>query len=468
VSDADDNPPEASPPEEVAPPEASPPDEGAPPVPGRAARAGRTIRGLAVDLTPLRVSRDYRLLSIGQLVSETGHQVTMIAIFIQVFRITGSAAAVGFVGLVELFPLIVASFLGQSVVDAVDRRKLLLATQLVYTASSTLLMVNAFSDHPPLALIYVGAGLGAAAGGVASPTRSAMVPRLVGPRLVPSAVALNQVLWNTTVIVGPAVGGLIVGHLGLAWAYGVDVATYGAAIGAALLIRPMPPTRGTGRSSGLGAIREGFAYLKGRRVLQSTFVIDLVAMIFGMPRALFPILAVTQFHRHSQADAASLVGFLTAALAIGALLGAVSAGWVSRVHHQGRAVMVAVAVWGAGIVAFGLSGATLWLALVALAAAGAADVISAVFRSTILQVSVPDHLRGRLSAVHILVVTGGPRLGDAEAGFVAQAFSPFVSVITGGLACVLGVAVIAVRAPQLWGYDARQEEAVREAREGAA
>jgi hypothetical protein len=252
-------------------------------------------------------------------------------------------------------------------------------------------------------------------------------------------------MWNTTMIVGPALGGIVIATAGLSWAYGIDVATYGATVAAALLMSPMPPEDGAGSNSGMAAIREGFAYLKGRRVLQAAFVIDLVAMIFGMPRALFPVLAMKQFH-----GGAEIVGFLLSALAAGALLAALSAGWVGTVRHQGRAVMVAVAFWGAGIVAFGLAGGNLWLALACLAVAGGADVISAVFRSTILQGSVPDALRGRLSAVHILVVTGGPRIGDFEAGMVAAAFTPFISVISGGLACVAGVGIIALAVPQFW------------------
>jgi len=410
----------------------------------RAARMGRTIRGLAVDLSPLRASRDFRILWAASLVSQTGRQFTVTAVFIQVFDLTHSAAAVGLVGLVELVPLIIGSIGAGSIVDAVDRRKLMFATQVCYAGASSLLLLTALL-HLPVGYVYLFDGLSAAIGGVASPTTSAMTPRLVGNELLPSALALNQVMWNTTMIVGPALGGIVVGTVGLPWAYAIDAITYGATIGAALLMRPMPPEKGPGTTTGLAAIREGFAYLKGRRVLQSTFVVDLVAMIFGMPRALFPVLAVQQFHGGPE-----VVGFLLSALAAGALVGALSTGWVRRVRHQGRAVMVAVAVWGVGIVAFGLAGATLWLALLCLAVAGGADVISAVFRGTILQGSVPDALRGRLSAVHILVVTGGPRIGDFEAGMVAAAFTPFVSVVTGGLACLAGVGVIALAVPRFW------------------
>lgn len=419
----------------------------------RGARVGRAVRGIAVDLTPLRASRDFRLLWFGEVVSEAGHQVARVAIYVQVFKLTGSAAAVGLVGLAELVPLVVASVLGGSIVDAIDRRKLLLVTQFGLAGASGLLLATALMDRPSLALVYLGAGLAAGVSGIASPTRSAMTPRLVPPEQVPAAIALNQVMWNTASIVGPALGGLVIAQLGLAWAYGIDVVTYGATILAASLMRPMPPQgEGEERASGMRAIREGYAYLRGRRVLQSTFAIDLIAMIFGMPRVLFPVLAVTQF-----GGAPELAGLMFSALAAGALAGALTAGWVGRIRHQGQAVIWSVAVWGVGIAGFGLVGDNLVLGLVFLAVAGGADVVSAVFRSSILQLSVPDRLRGRLSSIHILVVTGGPRIGDVESGLVAQALSPTISVVSGGLACVAGVVVLGLLVPQLWRYHAGTE-----------
>jgi MFS family permease len=411
------------------------------------------VRRIAVDISPLREVRDYRLLWFGELISEAGHQVTVVAVFFQVYRITGSAAAVGFVGLVQLFPLLIASIGGGSITDAVDRRKALLFTQFGYTFASAVLLVGAIAGHPPLWLVYGAAALTAGLSGIDFPTRSAMTPRLVGPKRLPAALALNQVLFTSTLIVGPAIGGIVIDRLGLPWAYGIDLVTYGATIGAALLMRPMPPEVGErAPSKGMRAIREGLAYLKGRRVLQSTFYVDIIAMVFGMPRALFVVLATTQFHRGAEA-----VGLLFSAVGVGALLGALTAGWVGGVRHQGRAVVIAVCVWGAGIAAFGLVGANLWLAILFLAIAGAADVISAVFRNTILQLSVPESLRGRLSGMHILVVTGGPRIGDFEAGLVAQAFTPTVSVVSGGLLCILGAAALALAVPSFWRYEVGQD-----------
>jgi len=418
----------------------------------RVSRTGRALRGIAVDVRPLRQHRDFRLLWTGQLISETGHQMTRVAVLVQVYALTRSAAAVGLVGLIELVPLLVASIGGGSIVDAVDRRRLLMLTQVAFAGSSLLLLANSLASSPPVALIYMGAGLAAGVGGIDAPTRSATTPRLVPREQLPGAIALNQVMWNTTMIVGPALGGIVVARAGVAWAYGIDAATYGATFLAAVLMRPMPPEGDRRAATGLAAIREGFTYLRGRRVLQSTFVVDLIAMIFGMPRALFPVLAVTQFHGGPE-----IVGILLAALAAGALAGALTTGWVNRVRHQGRAVLWAVALWGACIVGFGLARGNLAVALVFLAAAGAADVISAVFRSAILQLSVPDQLRGRMSAVHILVVTGGPRLGDFESGIVAALTSPFASVVSGGLACLAGVGALALAVPAFRRYHAGGE-----------
>ncbi len=405
---------------------------------------------MAVDLTPLRTSRDFRLLWGGEIVSETGSNITLVALYVQVFRLTGSAAAVGAIGLAQLVPLALASVLAGPIIDRADRRTLLVISQCGQAGASGLLLLGALAGHPSLVLVYGAAGLIAGLAGFALSIRSAMTPNLVPAEQLPAALALNQVMWNTCLIIGPAAGGVLVAQAGLSWAYGIDVASFGATVTAGLLMRSMPPRREAAEQpGGWRSITEAFRYLRGRRVLLSTFVVDLVAMIFGMPRALFPVLAADQFH-----GGAEIVGALFSSVSVGALIGALTAGWVGRIRRQGAAVLVAVAVWGVGIVAFGLAGDRLGLALVCLAVAGAADVISAVFRSTILQLSVPDDLRGRLSAVHILVVAGGPRVGDFEAGVVAAAFTPMVSVVSGGALCIAGVAVLALAVPEFARYRA--------------
>jgi MFS family permease len=335
------------------------------------------------------------------------------------------------------------------VLDVVDRRRLLAVAQVSNMVAAGILLAGALIGEPPLALVYGGVALLSATSALDGPARNAMTPRLVGRDLVPAAAALNQVVWQVTALVGPALAGIVIAQLGLAWAYGVDLVTYGAMLAAALAIRPVPPEHDAAAKTGWAAVREGFAYVRGRPVLSSTFVVDIIAMVFGMPRALFPFLAATRFHA-----GATVTGLLFSAPAVGALAGAVTTGWVGRIRHQGRAVLWSVALWGLGVTLFGLVGDHLWAALFFLAFAGAADVISAVFRNTILQLSVPDALRGRISGIHILVVTGGPRLGDLEAGVVASVFSPVVSVVSGGLLCIAGTALLALFVPSFRRYHA--------------
>jgi MFS family permease len=412
------------------------------------------MRRIAIDVSPLRVSRDYRLVWSGLLISEIGWQFTLVAVFVQTTALTHSAMAVGATGLVWLAALVAGSLVGGTILDARDRRSLLMVAQVGFMAGSGLLWLGALLGSPPLWLVYVGVGIVAAFSAIDGPTRSAMTPRLVGHDLLPSAMALNQVIWNGTALVGPAIAGLVIAASGVSWAYAIDLVTYLAMLGAAWMIAPLPPLREEGAtgSTGWRAVREGFAFVRRNRVIQSTFAIDLIAMIFGMPRALFTFLIVLQFHRSPAA-----VGLLFSAPAVGALLGAVSSGWSRHVRRQGDAVIVSVIGWGAAIAAFGLAGSHLWLGLAMLAVAGWADVISAIYRSTILQLAVPDHLRGRLSGIHILVVTGGPRLGDFEAGAVAALISPWFSVVSGGLACVAGALLVAVAYPELRRYRANAQ-----------
>jgi predicted MFS family arabinose efflux permease len=325
----------------------------------------------------------------------------------------------------------------------------LIISQVGSMAASLMLVGGAVAGDPPLWFLYLAAAISSAFAALDSPTRAAAIPRLVPKDRISSAIALNQVGFQVNDVAGPALGGVLIAVAGLKWAYAIDAVTFLAAIWALLLMRPMPPEHQGPRPPVMRSIREGFAYLRGRRVLQATFIVDINAMVFAMPRALFPILAVEAFN----VGPAGL-GFLYAAPGAGALAGALLTGWVRHVRHQGRIVLWAVATWGLAIVGFGLSTGAFALALVFLAIAGAADTISAIFRGTILQSSVPDRLRGRLSGIHIMVVVGGPRLGDFEAGLVAQLISPTFSVVSGGLACVAGVAVIAMAMPQFRRYHA--------------
>lgn len=407
------------------------------------------LRRLAIDVEPLRVSKEYRRVWLGLLATTSGSQFTLVAVFVQLTRLTGSEIAVGASGLVWLAGLVLGTLAFGPVIDSWDRRRLLVIAQLGLGLATSVLLAGALLGDPPLWSVYLSLGVAATFSALDSPTRSAMTPRLVGAELVPSAQALNQVVWNGAGLVGPATAGLVIAGFGLSAAYAIDLASIGVMFLAALSLPSLPPEGRHENATGWAAIREGFAFVKDSRLIQSTFVIDLIAMIFGMPRALFTFLLVEQFQRSE-----ALVGLLFSAPAIGALLGALTSGWTRHVNARGRAVIWAVAIWGVSIALFGLSGDHLWLGMAALAAAGWADVISAIFRSTILQLDVPDRLRGRLSGIHILVVTGGPRLGDMEAGVVARAVSPSFSVVSGGLACVAGAWLVALRYPVLRRYRA--------------
>jgi MFS family permease len=413
-------------------------------LPSRRAERGSRLRRLALDLAPLRASRDFRLVWLGLLITSAGSQFTLVAVLVQVKELTDSEVAVGATGLAYLIGLVTGTLAGGAVLDAHDRRRMLMAAQAVLAVGSGTLLLGALHGDPPLWVVYAGLAVLAAGSAIDGPTRNAMTPRLVGHSLVPAAQALNQVVWNASALLGPAIAGLVIAGFGFTTAYAIDLASIASMFVAASLLRPMPPLASEHIESGLRAIREGFSFARRHRLIMSTFVIDLVAMIFGSPRALYPFLIVVQFDQPLEA-----VGLLFAAPAAGALLGALTSGWTGRVERQGLAVIVSVAAWGVAIAAFGASGPSLWLGLTMLALAGWADVISAIFRSTILQVSAPDHLLGRLNGIHILVVTGGPRLGDVEAGIVARIVSPTFSVISGGLACIVGAGLVALAYPEL-------------------
>ena len=400
---------------------------------------------VATDLTPLRVSRDYRLLWSGNLVSVVGRQITIVALPYQVFLLTHSSLAVGALGLAQLGPLVALSLMGGAIADQVDRRKLLIATNCGMAACSTLLAVGAFGHWSTVGYLYVVAALSSSFSAVDQPTRSATIPNLVPPLLVPSAIALNISAFTMTVIVGPAVGGVIVATAGVGAAYSVDVLTFAAAIGAAIAISAQPP-RGGQREPVLRSIREGLVYTWRQRIVLGGFAADIVAMVFGMRRALYPVLATSVYKSGPVA-----LGLLSSSMGLGAMLAALSSGWVSHSRRQGRVVVVTVVVWGISVIGLGLA-PSLWVALLALGVGGAADSWSAVVRSTVMQTVTPDRLRGRVSAVFSMVVVGGPSLGDIEAGAVASAFSPAVSIVSGGVAVLLGVGLVALTNPELWRY----------------
>ena len=417
------------------------------PEPAQPARRRDRLRRLIVDVEPLRRDRDFRYLWMGQVVSGLGRQVTSIVLPYQLYVLTGTPLAIGALALVQVVPIMAFSLGGGVVADAVDRRRLLLLTQAGLAISSAALAGLATMAAPPVLAIYAVAFVAAGLGAMDQPARSSAVPRLVPRERLPAALALGQLNFQAAGVVGPAIGGLVIASLGIAAGYAFDAITFGAAIGALLLIAPIPPAHGAVRPS-LGAIAEGLRFARRRRAILGTFAVDLNAMVFGMPTALFPVLALDVF----RVGPAGL-GLLAAAPAAGALVGAVLTGWVGRVRRTGRAVLWASAGWGLAITAFGLCTFSFPLALVFLAAAGAADVVTAVLRSAIVQLLTPDELRGRVTSIHILVVTGGPRLGDVEASAVASLAGAQLSVVSGGLLCLVGLVAIVRSFPELAAFD---------------
>jgi MFS family permease len=412
-------------------------------------RAGpwrRAARAVVADVTPLRVSPAYRRLWLGLGVSNVGQQMTAVAVAWQVYVITQSSWMVGLVGAFALVPLVVFGLYGGAIADVRDRRTVMFWSSLGLALMSTILLVQALLGVNSVWLLYAVVAVQSAFFAISNPARSAAIPRLVGLDLLPAANALQQVTFNLGFTLGPLVGGLLIGTAGLAWAYLIDVVTFGAALYAVLRLPPIPPLGGSGQRAGLASVLEGLRFLKGRKDVLMTFLVDINAMVFGMPRALFPA-AATLFY----ASGASVAGLLSSAPAVGALVGALLSGWTGRVRRQGLAVLVAVCVWGASIAMFGLVTA-LWFGLLMLALAGAADMVSAVFRSTILQSATPDAMRGRLQGVFIVVVAGGPRLGDVESGAVAGVFGERASIVSGGLLCIAGVVVLSMLFPSFKRY----------------
>jgi MFS family permease len=407
----------------------------------------RLARAVVADVTPLRVSPAYRRLVFGLGVNNIGQQMTAVAVAVQVYRITGSSLAVGLLGAFALVPLIVFGLYGGAVADVVDRKKLMIWTSLGLAALSAALFAQSALALNSVMLLYLVIALQSALAAVNNPARTASIPRLVGVELLPAANALQQLTFNLGFTAGPLLAGALIAFVNLDAAYALDVLSFGAAMYAVLRLPAMPPIGGkAGQRAGFAAVLEGLRFLRGRKTVLMTFLIDFNAMVFGMPRALFPAVAGAFF-----AGGAGTVGLLSAAPAFGAMLGAAFSGGLTRVRRQGLAVIIAIIVWGLSIAAFGLS-RVLWVGVLLLAVAGAADMVSSVFRATILQTATPDAFRGRLQGVFIVVVAGGPRLGDVEAGVVASATNETISIVSGGLLCILGVAVLTALYPAFARY----------------
>jgi Transmembrane secretion effector len=409
-------------------------------------------RRVTVDLGVLRESRNLRLLILGELFSGLGAQAALVAIPYQVYVITHSAALVGLLGIVELIPIVVCSLLGGAYADRVDdRRKLMLTGQAAVTVAAALLTAGAIHGDPPVVLVFFLAALLAGGSTIDNVSRSAVIPALAGDRLR-AALSLNYGLYQVAAVVGPGLGGLVIAWKGVEAAYAADAFGFVVMIAVTLMLPRLPPAPTDTEHPPIGqSIAEGLRFVRRNQGLMGSFAADLVAMTFGMPRALFAVLALTVY------DAgASGTGLLYAAVSAGATIAALTTGWVEHARWLGRIVIGAVIAWGLAIAAAGLM-PTIWLAAVCLALAGGADSISAVCRSIINQTVTPEALRGRMSATFMLVVTSGPRLGDLESGIAASLTTAGFAVVSGGLACVAGVLLVSAAFPALAAFDGRRE-----------
>ncbi|HEY7983883.1 MAG TPA: MFS transporter [Ktedonobacterales bacterium] len=433
------------------PPDGGAPDASAPPA--RASRLGRLLRLAAVDTAPLRRHRDFRLIFIGQFVSFFGSMITYVALPYQVYALTHSSLAVGAMGAVQFVPLLLLAFLGGALADSFNRRWLVLVTELGLAVCSALLALMALLPHPQLWLLYVLGALAASLDSLQRPSLNALIPRLVDPDELTAISALSGMRSTLAMILGPALAGLLIAGAGLTSAYLVDVATFAVSLVMLALMRATPPPPDAERPS-VRRVVEGLRYAGSRQELLGTYVVDMVAIFFGMPNALFPALAVQYTHGGGQAAVARALGLLFAAPGVGAFLASATSGWARRVHRHGRAVILAAGGWGLAITGLGLSG-DLRLACGFLALAGGADMISGLFRSVIWNETIPDALRGRLASIEMLSYLSGPLLGDFESGAVATAFTPRISVLSGGVICVLGVGVVALALPRFRRYDNR-------------
>jgi len=399
----------------------------------------------AIDTRPLRIP-PFRRQVLGQGTAFIGTMLTSVAVPVQVWDLSHSSFQVGLVGLAGLVPLIVFGLYGGAIADVVDRRVLYLIASIGSWAVTIGLLLQTLANVGSVPLILVLVAVQSGFFAAASAARGAIVPRIVPADLVPAANTLSFTVGNVGMVAGPLIAGLLVTRQhGFAYAYAADAVLFTLALYAALRLPPIPPD-GKTESAGLRSVIDGLAFIVARPVLLMSFVVDIVAMVFAMPKALFPQVAAERWNGQ--------VGALYAAIAIGAVVAGLSSGWIGRVRRQGVALTAAIVGWGLCVALSGLAH-RLWLAGLLLALAGAADLVSAVYRQTIVQTYAPDEMRGRMQGVFIVVVAGGPRLGDLRAGTTAALSSPAVSWVGGGLACAVVVVLAAIFVRPFWRYDAR-------------
>lgn len=399
---------------------------------------------MLLNISPLRKHRDYRYLFLGQLISGFGSMVTYIAIPFQIYDLTHSTLAVGITGLIELIPLLITAFIGGIFADVIDRKKLLIYSEILIMLVILLLAFNASLAEPKIWFIYCSAALMSAVNGFHRPALESLGPRLVEKADLPAYSTLNSFKSISATVLGPAVGGLCIASFGWVATYLIDFATFVLSIIALLLIKHFPKNEEMGQALSIKSIKEGLSFAISRQELIGTYVIDFAAMVFSMPVALFPAMAQS-YHKPE------LIGLFYSAPAIGSLIISIFSGWTEKVFRHGMAIIAAATCWGLAIIAFGLV-SNIWVALFVLMVAGAADMISGIFRLTIWNQTIPNHLRGRLAGIEMLSYTSGPLLGNTQSGLVASAIGTHNAVILGGVLCIIGVGTCTKFLPKFRSY----------------
>lgn len=410
---------------------------------------------MLLDLSPLKVSRDYRLLFFGQLVSFFGSMMTFIVVPWQMYQITQSSAMVGYIYLAEFVPMIALAFVGGALADFLDKRRMLRLTEIGQTVVTAILLGNSLLPKPQIWVLFVAVALHAGLAAIQRPAFESFIQKIIPVDLMSAVMALNSIRYSIGAIVSPAVAGIIATQLSASVAYTIDLFTFIASLIAVFMLRAVPSPENAERPSWKG-IKRAWKYAFGRQELVGTYFIDIAAMFFAMPQALYPALAIIYGPHY--------VGFFPAAIAAGALVASLTSGWTKNIHRHGLLVTVAAALWGVAIIFFGMADSIV-VALLFLAAAGFFDMISGIFRGAIWNQTIPNHLRGRLASIEMMSYLTGPMLGSAKMGIVAERFGVKAALISGGILCVAAVGGAALFLPRFLSYDGREGVKHREREE---
>jgi MFS family permease len=399
-----------------------------------------------IDITPLKVSRDYRLLFFGQMISFFGTMMSFVAIQWQVFELTQSSAMVGYVALAEVFPMIILGFVGGAIADSFDKRKILRFTEIGQTVVTAIALANCFLPQPKIWIIFLVAAMHSGFAALQRPAFESFIQKIIPSDLISSVMALNSMRWSLSAIISPLIAGIIATSLGVSIAYTIDLISFIASLIAVYMISKVASPVNAAKPSVRNVV-DAWKYAFRRQDLLGTYLIDIAAMFFAFPQALYPALAVIYGKEY--------LGLFLGSIAIGALLASVTSGWTKNIHRHGLAVILAAIGWGIAITLFGLSN-NLWLALFFLSLAGFSDMLSGIFRGAIWNQTIPNFLRGRLASIEMMSYLIGPYLGSAKMGIVAEATSVKFAIVTGGILCVIAVLILAIFLPKFLKYDGRE------------